>query len=171
MENKATFSLTGSQVKLRKKLLNPFWFRLLMVAQVPMVFLAGIKLTTLSDTVSATTIPFKFLNKNPFKSIYFAAQSMAAELSTAAPILLAVDGQKPSIAFILVDLQVSFYKKAVGKTTFTCSNVAQVFEAVAEAVSTGEGVKVPLRTVGTLADGTVVSEFTFTWSMKQRKRR
>ncbi|MCZ6693800.1 MAG: hypothetical protein O6939_07840, partial [Bacteroidetes bacterium] len=41
-------------------------------------------LVTLTGNQCQTTIPYKFLNKNPFQSTYFAVQSMAAEASTAA---------------------------------------------------------------------------------------
>ena len=163
-------TLTTEQEKFRKKMLNPFFFRFFTMTQVPAGAIAGMKLTSLDVNQCQTTLPFKFLNKNPFKSIYFAVQSMAAELSTASLALLAITGKKPSIAFIIVDLEAQFSKKATGKVTFTCENGKEVFEAVEACISTGEARVVKMKTVGRMKDGTVVSEFYFSWSFKQRKK-
>lgn len=151
-------------------MLNPFFFRFFTITQVPAGAIAGMKLTSLNTDRCQTTLPFKFLNKNPFKSIYFAVQSMAAELSTASLALLAITGLKPSVAFIIVDLEAKFMKKATGKVTFTCENGPEVFKAVEECVATGEPRVVRMKTVGKMKDGTEVSKFYFTWSFKQRKK-
>ncbi|MGB3466678.1 MAG: thioesterase [Cyclobacteriaceae bacterium] len=164
------YTLSTKQEKFRKKMLNPFFFRLFTMSQVPAGAIAGMKLTKLDTEQCQTTLPFKFLNKNPFKSIYFAVQSMAAELSTASLALLAITDKKPSVAFIIVDLEAKFMKKAIGKVTFTCVDGPEVFRAVEECIATGESRAVRMRTVGKLKDGTEVSEFFFTWSFKQRKK-
>ncbi len=56
--------------------------------------------------------------------MYFAVQSMAAELSTAAHCLAAVQGHTPSIALIIVDMRATFYKKATHRLYLqvTCCN-------------------------------------------------
>ena len=45
-----------------------------------------------------------------------------------------------------------------------------IFNAVDKAISTKKGIEVEVKTIGTLEDGTVVSEFYFTWSFKQRRK-
>lgn len=101
--------------------------------------------------------------------MYFAVQAMAAELSTATGCLLAVAGKKPSIAFIIVDLKATFVKKATGRVYFECLDIANAFEAVDECIQKNEATQASFRTIGKMNDGTVVSEFEFTWSFKQRK--
>lgn len=165
----ATIQLNETQEKFRKKMLNPIFFRLFTITKVPAGAIAGMKLTYLDTVECQTTLPFKFLNKNPFKSIYFAVQSMAAELSTASLALLAITGKNPSVAFIIVDLEAKFMKKATGKVTFTCQNGPEVFKAVEECIETGEPRIVKMKTVGKMKDGSEVSEFYFSWSFKQRK--
>lgn len=164
------YHLNTIQEKFRKKMLNPIFFRFFTMTKVPAGAIAGMKLISLDATQCQTTLPFKFLNKNPFKSIYFAVQSMAAELSTASLSLLAITGKNPSVAFIIVDLEAKFMKKATGRTTFTCENGKEVFDAVEECIATGESRVVKMKTIGRLKDGTEVSEFYFTWSFKQRKK-
>ena len=133
-----------------------------------MGWLAGLRIKELNADTCITTVPFKRRNKNPFRSMYFAVQSMAAELSTASGCLLAIEGQTPSIAFIIVDLKANFYKKAVDKVYFTCNDVQNAFDAVSKCLQTGEASTATFKTTGKMADGTVVSEFEFTWSFKQR---
>ena len=140
-----------------------------MVKSLPMGFIAGLRVTQLDEQRCITSVPFKSLNKNPFKSTYFAVQAMAAELSTATGCLLAVSGTKPSVAFIIVDMKATFAKKATDKVFFECSNVQNAFIAAEKAISTGNPQIATFHTIGKMSDGTIVSEFEFTWSFKQRK--
>ncbi|MCS6832894.1 MAG: DUF4442 domain-containing protein [Flammeovirgaceae bacterium] len=168
MDSVKTAALTSAQKELRKKLLGS-GFKVYTALNVPLGFIAGMKLISLEPTMAQATIPFKFLTKNPFKSIYFAAQSMAAELSTAALVKLALEGITPSIAFIIIGMEAVFTKKATDKVTFTCEDGELVVEAVKKCVETGEAATVRMKTTGRMPDGTEVATFYFTWSLKQRK--
>ena len=66
----------------QQKMLNPIFFKLFLILKLPLAFLAGIKLKSLNDTQSTVQLKYNCLNKNPFKSIYFAALSMAGELAS-----------------------------------------------------------------------------------------
>lgn len=165
-----TISLTPEQESFRSKMVNSWLFRTFLFFRVPAGWIAGMKLVELSAQRAVSTVPFKWLNKNPFKSMYFAVQSMAAELSTASLVLLAMQGKKPSIAYIIIDMSGEFPKKATSRVHFTCEGGEEVFDAVERCIATGEPAVVKLKTVGTMADGTVVSTFYFTWSMKQRRK-
>lgn len=167
-ENK--LELNPQQEQFRRKIINPLNFWWFLLTGVPAGWIAGMRLKELQASKATTSIPFKFLNKNPFKSIYFAVQSMAAELSTAALVLLHCHGYKPSIAYIIVGLEAKFVKKATGRTFFTCESGNLVKEAVDHCLTTGEPAVVSLQTIGKMDDGTVVSEFVFSWSLKQRSK-
>ena len=162
--------LSARQEEYRNKMLSPFKFWYYTMNEVPAGWIAGMRLRALDGLSAKTSVPFKYLNKNPFKSIYFAVQSMAAELSTAALVLLHIQDANPSIAFIIVDIKGTFPKRATGRTYFECKDGIKVYEAVRQCISTGEPVVVDLVTVGKMEDGTEVSEFTFTWSLKQRSK-
>lgn len=161
--------LNKKQQKLANQVTSGTKFPLYLMKSLPMGWLAGLRVRELSPQRCTTSVPFKNLNKNPFKSIYFAVQSMAAELSTASPCLLAITGQQPSIAFIIVDLKATFSKKAVDRVYFTCEDGQKAFDAVNKCIETGNAEQATFRTVGKMKDGTIVSEFEFTWSFKQRK--
>lgn len=160
--------LNSHQQKLANRITKGLLFSFYLFGNLPMGWIAGLRIREINQERCITSVPFKWLNKNPFKSTYFAVQSMAAELSTATACLLAVQGQKPSIAFIIVDLKANFTKKATGRTYFTCEDTPKAFEAVENCIKTGEAKVATFKTVGRMKDGTVVSEFEFTWSFKQR---
>lgn len=163
-----TILLSPAQEKLKQKVSHRLLFGLFMLGQLPMGLLAGLRIRSLTANTCVTSVPYKWLNKNPFRSTYFAVQSMAAELSTAAPCMLAIQGIRPSVAFIIVNIQANFHKKATSKTYFTCNQGHLAFEAVQRAIETGEAHTATLRTEGRMTDGTLVSSFEFTWSFKQR---
>jgi len=159
--------LSPNQEKFRDKMLNSWLFRFFAFFNVPAGWIAGMKLTELDANHCTTTLPFKFLNKNPFKSIYFAVQSMAAELSTASLVLLNLEGRKPSIAYIITKVEAEFPKKATERIWYTCEDGENMRQTVEECVASGEPKTVRLKTVGRMKDGTEVATFHFTWSMKQ----
>lgn len=157
------------QKKTAQQVRKYLYMKTYMMFNLPMGFWAGLRVREFDENKAVVSVPFKNLNKNPFKSIYFAVQSMAAEMSTAAACLVAIQGQSPSVAFIIVDLKANFTKKASGRTYFTCEDVPKAFDAVEKCIESGESEQATFKTVGRLKDGTVVSEFEFTWSFKQRK--
>tara|TARA_X000001036_G_scaffold419317_1_gene439024 strand:+ start:64 stop:570 length:507 start_codon:yes stop_codon:yes gene_type:complete len=165
-------TLNKYQKKFIKQWENPFLFSLYFLFNVPMGWFSGMKIKEISEKECITFLPFKgyyrWQNKNPFKSMYFAVQSMGAELSTATLATLATKGYSKSIALIVTEMNSKYFKKATGDLTFKCSEGEKIFEAVNEAIKTKKGVEAKVKTIGKMKDGTVVSEFYFTWSFKIR---
>ena len=154
----------------RKMVLNHFKFSMYMLSKLPMGWLARLRVVALDSEKASVTIPFYYWTKNPFRSMYFAAQSMAAEMSTAVLALSLVHGSKPSISMLVSDLQATFGKKASTKITFTCTQGQAIANAVQKAKDTGEAQTVTAISVGTDTHGDVVSEFSITWSFKARTK-
>ena len=157
--------------RFRKRLTNPWLMRAFLVAKLPLGFMAGLRVTQVDTESCRTTVPYGWRTQNPFRSTYFAAQSMAAELSTGAPAMLAVEMAPASIAMLITGLDAEFGKKATDTTTFTCEEVPLLFDAVRETLRTGEPAVATVETVGRMPDGTEVSRFRFTWSFKKRASR
>lgn len=152
------------------RITNPFLFRLFLISKLPLGFFSGMKVKEMSKSHCVATVPYRWLTRNPFKSTYFAALSMAAELSTGALALFAVEKRSPSVAVIIIGMNATFPKRAEDITTFTCADGDKLFAAVEEAQETGKAVIQTVKTVGLAEDGTVVAEFEFTWSFKKRRR-
>ncbi len=154
--------------RLRRKMLNPFLMPAFMAAKMPLGLFAGLRVRSLSTESCQTTVPYSWRSTNPFRSIYFAAQSMAAELSTGAIATLVTEASPAPMAMLITGLEASFTKKATALTTFTCEAGPEICAAVSQAAAGDEPATVRAETVGRMADGTEVARFAFTWSFKRR---
>ncbi len=152
----------------RRRMLSPWQMRAFLLAKLPLALIAGLRVRELDERHCAVSVPYGWRTTNPFRSTYFAAQSMAAEMSTGALALLAVELAPAPVALLITGLTATFEKKGTALATFTCEQGDAVFAAVADTVRTGEPATATVETVGRMADGTVVARFTFTWSFKRR---
>jgi hypothetical protein len=157
--------------RLASHLKSPVGLRGFFLAKLPLAFVARLRVTELDAERCTVTVPYGWRTTNPFKSTYFAAQAMAAELSTGALVMLAVQTAPAPVAMLITSMTAAFEKKATETLTFACEGGPDAFAAVAETLRTGEGVPVELRSVGRLPDGTVAATFTFIWSVKKRSPR
>ena len=160
--------LSDRQQKFRQDFLSPFKQRLYFLKSLPMGVVSGIRLTQLDEQTSVAEVPFRWCNKNPFHSMYFAVQSMAAELSTAGPVMLALEGLDARVALIIVDVRAEFVKKAQSKIAFTCTDYDKICDAVSQLNQLDETAMVTARTVGRDVHGEEVAVFYFSWSFKRR---
>jgi len=145
------------------------WFkqRLFLFTKLPSAWFMGFRVKDITTEKCEVTLPYSWWSKNPFKSVYFAAQAAAAELSTGALAMLGLQGQPP-VSMLVADVKGEFLKKANKKITFVCSDAPKIFNAIAETLKTGEGVSITVESVGTQEDGVIVSRFYFTWSFKAK---
>ena len=157
--------------RIRRRMLNPFLWRAFMLVKLPLGLFSGMRPRTIDADRCTVSVPYGWRSTNPFRSIYFAAQSMAAQLSTGALAQLAVELAPAPVAMLITGLESSFTKKAIAETTFSCEEGAKIFAAVRETVATGEPAVTRVETVGRMPDGTEVSRFVFTWSFKKRASR
>ena len=160
-----------ADAKLIKHMRSPIGFRLWLLMKLPLAAFVGLRVDELSGNRCLVSLPYGWRSQNPFQSIYFAAQCMAAELSTGALAMLAIQSSGESVSMLVSNMSAQFTKKATDRTTFTCVNGAEIFEAVQQTLETGEGVTIDVHTVGTMPNGQQVSEFTFQWSFKKRTKR
>ncbi|HIE78697.1 MAG TPA: thioesterase, partial [Candidatus Thioglobus sp.] len=63
---------------------NWFLFKAYVIQKLPLAFLIGFKIVELDESKCVTYVKYRYLNKNPFRSTYWAVLGMAAELSTGA---------------------------------------------------------------------------------------
>jgi hypothetical protein len=153
-----------------RRLTDPFLCRLFFLRKLPLALVAGVRLHTLDASTCTTSVPYGWRSTNPFRSTYFAAQSMAAELATGALGMLAVHLAPEPVALLVVDMTASFEKKATARAIFTCEDGDRAFAAVASTLATGAPAAAEMTAVGRLPDGAVVARFTFRWSFKRRRK-
>ena len=150
----------------QNKMLNPFFFKLFLFLKLPMAFLAGLKLKELSDSHAVVKMKYKYLNKNPFGSIYFACLSMAGELASGMLAASIAYKSKPKLSMLVVGVKINFSKKAVGTILFECNQGKEILATIQKSIDTGEGKTIDVLTVATNEHGDVVAEFLIKWSFK-----
>jgi hypothetical protein len=150
----------------QRKMLNPFFFKLFLFLKLPMAFLAGIKLKGLSANRALLQMKYKYLNKNPFGSIYFACLSMAGELASGMLAASIAYKSSPKISMLVVGVKINFTKKAVGKILFECNQGKEILATIQKSIITGKGQAIDVLTVANNEQGDVVAEFLIKWSFK-----
>jgi hypothetical protein len=155
--------------RIRKLAVKSFYFRSYLFWNLPMGFLSGMKIKKLDGDQCIVSVPFKWLNKNPFKSTFWAVLGMAAEMSTAALILQYTYKQKPSFSTLPLKLEADFSKKAIGITSFICNDGKMVKKKLMEALETKTPVVIKASSQGIDENSNVICEFNFTWSVKARE--
>ena len=133
-----------------------------------MAFLAGMKIKELSDNRAVLQMKYKYLNKNPFGSIYFACLSMAGELSSGILAASFTYKSSPKISMLVVGMEVEFIKKAVGVITFTCNQGQEINDTIQRSIETGEGQTIEAITIANDESGEKVAEFKIRWSFKSK---
>jgi len=155
-----------ANLSFQQKMLNPFFFKLFLFLKLPMAFLAGLKLKKLSDSHAVVKMKYKYLNKNPFGSIYFACLSMAGELASGMLAASIVYKSNPKLSMLVVGVKINFIKKAVGTILFECNQGKEILATIQKSIDTGEGKTIDVLTVATNEHGDVVAEFLIKWSFK-----
>ena len=153
----------------QKLALNKLKFGLFMFTKLPSAFLCGVRLRSLQEHKCTTSVPYKWLSQNPFKSTYFACQAMAAEMSTGMLGLGHSYQSKPGISMLVVKFEAQYFKKATERIYFTCSSGQAIKDAIEKSKLTGEGYTVECISTGKNKAGEMMSEFKVTWSYKARK--
>ncbi len=147
---------------------HPVKFRMFLLSKLPSAFFAGVRVREADEKRCVVTVPFKWFSQNPFRSIYFACLSMAAEMSTGALAMAYLYKRKPPVSMLVVKVESEYFKKATGRTSFMCEDGDLFRKAVEESIASGEARTVKARSVGTNKEGEVVAEFFITWSFKAK---
>ncbi|MBA9079491.1 DUF4442 domain-containing protein [Rufibacter quisquiliarum] len=155
----------------KKVITNPVKLKLFLFKNLPMAYLAGVRIKSLTEQEAQTTIEYGYLTKNPFKSIYFACLGMAAELSSGVLSMMYLYKANPSVSMLVVDLQATFTKKAVGVITFTCADGEAIAQAVRQTQETGLGASLQTVSIGRDEAGDEVARFVISWSYKVRSKK
>jgi hypothetical protein len=136
--------------------------------KLPAAYFCGVRVKLITNTSCITSVKHRWINQNPFKSMFWAVQGMAAELSTGALLISIVKERKKDISMLVAKNQATFSKKARGRITFTCNDGDLIKEAIENTIATGEGQICSMTSVGRDSEGDIVSTFQFEWAVKLR---
>ncbi len=144
--------------------LNTFLF-----FKLPSAFWSGVRVKVIEDTKCIASVKHRWFNQNPFNSMYFAVQAMAAELTTGALVMKQIKDSGKSISMLVANNKGTFTKKATGRITFTCMDGHLITEAIKNTIETGEGQTFWMKSIGTDEKGDQVSVMEFEWTIRVKK--
>jgi hypothetical protein len=148
---------------LNKSKLNKF-----LMLKLPSAWLCGVRVDEIEENTCKVTVKHKWINQNPFKSMYFAVQAMAAELSTGALVMGKIQKSNTKISMLVAQNRAQFTKKATGKISFYCYDGHLIDEAIEKTLTTGEGQTFWMKSTGINDIGQQVAIFEFEWTIKAK---
>ena len=146
--------------------LTPLKLNVFLFFKLPSAFWSGVRVKSISKEQCIVTVKHRWFNQNPFKSMYFAVQAMAAELTTGALVMMQIKKSGKNISMLVANNNSNFSKKATGRITFTCNDGHLIEEAIKQTIATGEGQTIWMKSVGVNEKREQVSEMNFEWSIK-----
>ncbi len=152
----------------RKLATNRLLVKLFFLQKMPMGLLNGLRIVEIDEKHASVSVPYNYLTKNPFRSLYFAVQSMAAEMSSGAMAIAEIKAASRPVSMLVYDMQAKFTKKAQSRVLFTCNDGEAIRQAIRETLETGEGRTATITSIGIDQAGDKVSEFNFTWTFKAK---
>ena len=145
---------------------TPLKLNIFLFFKLPSAFWSGVRVKSISKEQCVVTVKHRWFNQNPFKSMYFAVQAMAAELTTGALVMMQIKKSGKNISMLVANNNSNFSKKATGRITFTCNDGHLIEEAIKQTIATGEGQTIWMKSVGVNEKREQVSEMDFEWSIK-----
>ncbi|GAA3654672.1 DUF4442 domain-containing protein [Flavivirga jejuensis] len=139
------------------------------IFKLPAAYFCGVRTKYIDADKCIVSVRYKWINQNPFKSMFWAVQGMAAEFSTGALMISKIKESGKRISMLVTANNATFTKKATGRIRFTCHDGNLMDETIKKAIETGEGQTFWAKSIGVNEEGVEVSTFNFEWSVKMKE--
>ena len=146
-----------------------FRYTLFTFFKLPSVFWTGIRVTKIDLDSCEVSVKQRWINQNPFKSMFWAVQGMAAEFTTGTLIMNAIRDSNRKVSMLVLNNKANFSKKATGRITFSCTQGAELTKLMNELIETGTPKTIWMESIGINEAGDIVSRFNFEWTLKIKK--
>lgn len=150
--------------------ISPTKLNTFLMFKLPAAYFCGVRTKYLDDLKCVVTVKHRWINQNPFNSMFWAVQGMAAELTTGALVMSKIKQSGLNISMLVANNNASFTKKATGRITFVCHDGDKLNTAIKTAIETGEGQTIWMKAVGENSEGIQVSSFNFEWTLKVKSK-
>ncbi|CAN5303408.1 DUF4442 domain-containing protein [soil metagenome] len=148
--------------------LNPGKLNTFLMLKLPSAWISGVRIKKLNEAECEVGVKHRWINQNPFKSMYFAVQAMAAEMSTGALVMSHIKDSAANVSMLVAQNKAVFTKKATGKILFKCNDGLLIKEALKNTLATGDGQTFWMKSIGYNEEGIEVSTFDFEWTIKKK---
>lgn len=147
---------------------SPSKLNIFLFFKLPAAFWSGVRVKTITSEQCSVTVKHRWFNQNPFKSMYFAVQAMAAELTTGVLVMYQIKKSGKKISMLVANNKGNFTKKATGRITFICNDGLIIEEAIQKTIATKDGQTFWMKSIGIDEKGDQVSEMDFEWSIRSK---
>lgn len=134
----------------------------------PSAYFCGVRVYALGTDYCTVRVKHRWFNQNPFNSMYFAVQNMAAELTTGALVMRGIKESNKKISMLVLNQKSQFTKKARGMITFKCTDGDLIKEKINEVVNSKDGISFWVRSEGYDEKGDRVGVYEFEWTLKAK---
>lgn len=137
-------------------------------AKMPLGIAAGLRIDAIDETSCTVSLPGGWRTQNPFGSLYWAAQGMAAEMATGLHAYVLREAAPVPVGMILAGCEGSFTKMGKGRCRFVFDQGEKVADVIGQALATGERLTCATDVVGYDPAGDEISRWVFTWSFRAK---
>jgi len=148
--------------------ITPRKINLFMLYKLPSAYFCGVRVLSISDEKAEVKVRHRWINQNPFNSLYWAVQGMASEFASGILVMQEIKKTNRKISMLVTRQEGKFTKKATGTIIFVCNDGKLIKETIQKSIATGEGQVIHLKTEGFDAKGDLVSQFMYEWSIKAK---
>ena len=142
-----------------------FKYTLFTLLKLPAAWICGVRLIHIDDQAATASVKHRWINQNPYSSMFWAVQGMAAELTTGVLIMEAIQNSKRKVSMLVLNNRANFSKKARGKVLFECDEKQKLLKAMNQLVKTQHPQTIWLTSKGIDQNGDIVSTFEFEWTL------
>jgi len=112
-----------------QKIINhPIKFGFFLFQKLPAAWIAGLKMQKFVAAEAVVSVKYKWLTQNPFRSMYFAVQAMAAEMSTGMLAFGQIYQRNPAVSMLVVGMEAKYHKKPLVKYYSPVHKVLQLLK-------------------------------------------
>ena len=148
---------------------SKFQISLFTLLRLPSVWLCGIRVTLLENSFCKAKVKHRWINQNPFNSMFWAVQGMAAELTTGMLLMQEIQISKRKVSMLVLNNKANFSKKAQGRITFSCNSADLITNAIKKLLETDKPQILLLTSKGIDENNDLVSTFEFEWTLLIKK--
>jgi hypothetical protein len=134
--------------------------------KLPAAYLTGVRVVSLEADTVVVRVRHRWINQNPYKSLFWAVQGMASELTTGVLVMREIVSSGRKISMLVTSVNGKFTKKATGKIRFVSNDGKLIRAAIQKSIETVEGQVVLMTSEGFNEEGVSVSKFEYEWSIK-----
>ena len=145
--------------------LTPKGINIFTFFNLPSAWWSGVRVVKITPVTCEVKVHLLWINKNPFNSMFWAVQGMAAELSTGVLIMQEAKDLDIKISMLVINNKANFTKKAKGKLVFSCRPSDSIKNTFQNLLETKNPQKLWLQSRGTDEQGDTVSTFDFEWTL------